>query len=176
MRGESDSNRSGTQKFSKSERFIPKNGYICKKKLKHGTYTLRLIRGWKVNWFHVGSIPTVPTKRSNLRRSLGELQSHYALWKINPDGDGVRLLSEMYLRVFGSIPMSSTTPVWSGIKVGSYPTLEWFDTTIRDLHGVCSSVGRALDCGSRGRGFDPHHTHKIVHNGQGLGEWVDSEW
>ena len=54
---------SGTQKFSKSERFIPKNGYICKEKLKHGTYTLRLIRGWKVNRSHVGSIPTVPTKR-----------------------------------------------------------------------------------------------------------------
>ena len=26
---------------------------------------------------------------------------------------------------------------------------------------VCSSVGRVLDCGSRGHGFDPHHTHKI---------------
>ena len=74
---------------------------------KHGTYTLRLIRGWKVNWFHVGSIPTVPTKGNNLRRILGELQSHYALWKINLDGDRVRLLSEMCLRAFGSIPMSS---------------------------------------------------------------------
>jgi hypothetical protein len=32
----------------------------------------------------------------------------------------------------GSLPLLSSTPVWSGIKVGSYPTLEWFDTTIRD--------------------------------------------
>ena len=26
------------------------------------------------------------------------------------------------------------------------------------LDGECSSVGRALDCGSSGRGFDPHHS------------------
>ena len=27
-------------------------------------------------------------------------------------------------------------------------------------HGDCSSVGRASDCGSEGRGFKPHHSPK----------------
>ena len=34
MRGSQVRTLSGTQKFSKTERFIPKNGYICKEKLK----------------------------------------------------------------------------------------------------------------------------------------------
>ena len=52
---------------------------------------------------------------------------------------------------------------------GSYPGCHWVRYPLSVLHGVCSSVGRASDCDSRGHGFDPHHTHKIVHNGQGLG-------
>ena len=34
MRGSQVRTLSGTQKFSKSERFIPKNGYICSEELK----------------------------------------------------------------------------------------------------------------------------------------------
>ena len=38
------------------------------------------------------------------------------------------------------------------------------DMSAVPFDGECSSVGRALDCGSSGRGFDPHHSpHPPLH-------------
>lgn len=34
---------------------------------------------------------------------------------------------------------------------------------IKTWVGECSSVGRASDCGSEGRGFDPHHSPHESH-------------
>lgn len=36
----------------------------CRRTRKTGQYTLRLISGRKVNWSHVGSIPTCPIRAS----------------------------------------------------------------------------------------------------------------
>ena len=36
--------------------------------------------------------------------------------------------------------------------------------SIWSIYGVCSSVGRAPDCGSGGRGFDPHQTPKCFNS------------
>lgn len=39
-------------------------------------------------------------------------------------------------------------------------------------YGECSSVGRTLDCGSRGHEFDPHHSPQPVFRGYPLvGVW-----
>jgi hypothetical protein len=51
-------------------------------------------------------------------------------------------------------------PIGKVFGPGSYPGCHWVRYPLLVQYGVCSSVGRALDCGSRGRGFDPHRTHK----------------
>ena len=41
------------------------------------------------------------------------------------------------------------------------PSLKLWRTGMKvivEIDGECSSVGRAPDCGSGGRGFDPHHS------------------
>ena len=65
---------------------------------KHGTYTLRLIRGWKVNRFHVGSIPTVPTTVSKLICVVGVIGS---IFSSNLKGKSSSLLRRAKYKRYG---------------------------------------------------------------------------
>lgn len=53
----------------------------------------------------------------------------------------------------GSNGSSGLTPLEGGL---------YNEKTLLHTHGECSSVGRAPDCGSGGRGFEPLHSPHII--------------
>ena len=77
---------SGTQKFSKTERLLPKNGYFCSEKLKQAPLTQR-----KSSW--------LTSKRSVVRIHQGAQQGSI----------GRVLLVSVKHRLGGSIPSAPTT-------------------------------------------------------------------
>lgn len=53
---------------------------------------------------------------------------------------------------------SAHFPVTEKVAGSSPVRFAFYLLSVMEVYGVCSSVGRAFDCDSKGRGFKPRHS------------------